>query len=152
MATTLAALEQHRAVAEARDRAHVVRDEQDRPALVLEALELLVALLLERGVADGEHLVDQQHVGLDLDRGREREPDVHARGVVLELEVLELLELGELEDRADSAAAASLRERPSIVALTITLSRAASSGLKPTPSSMNVPSRPRTSTLPTVGS
>ena len=38
----------------------------------LEPLELLEALLLERGVADGEHLVDQQHVGVDLDRDRER--------------------------------------------------------------------------------
>jgi hypothetical protein len=33
-----------------------------------------------------------------------------------------------------------------------TLSRAVSSGLKPTPSSMNVAIRPRTSTAPAVGS
>src|SRR4051794_33825246 len=37
---------------------------------------------------------------------------------------------------------ASRRERPSIVALSITLSRAARSGLKPTPSSMKVDRRP----------
>ena len=60
--------------------------------------ELVEALLLERRVADRQHLVDQQDVGVDLDRDREREPDVHARGVVLELEVDELLELGERDD------------------------------------------------------
>ena len=80
------------------DRRHVVRDEQDRAALVAQAVELVEALLLEGGVADREHLVDQQHVGVDLDHHREREPHVHARRVVLELEVLELAQLGELDD------------------------------------------------------
>ena len=58
--------------------------------LVAHAIEDVEALLLEGGVADGEHLVDEQDVGVDLDRHREGEPDVHARGVVLELELLEL--------------------------------------------------------------
>ena len=60
--------------------------------------ELVEAFLLEGGVADREHLVDQQDVGVDLDRDREGEPDVHPRGVVLELEVHEILELRERED------------------------------------------------------
>ena len=59
--------------------AHVVRDEQDRLAGLADADELVEALLLERRVADGEHLVDQQDVGVDLDHHREREPDEHAR-------------------------------------------------------------------------
>ena len=63
----LAVLEQQRAVAEALHRAHVVGDEQDRLPLRADALELVEALLLERGVADGEHLVDEQDVGVDLD-------------------------------------------------------------------------------------
>ena len=42
-----AVLEQHRAVAEALDRGHVVGDEDDRPALVAQAVELVEALLLE---------------------------------------------------------------------------------------------------------
>ena len=105
MSTTRAALEQHRAVAEALDRAHVVGDEQrscgPRPC---SRVELVEALLLEGGVADGEHLVDQQDVGVDLDRDREREPHVHARGVVLQLEVDELLELGEGDDVVEALA------------------------------------------------
>ena len=64
---------------EPRDRAHVVRDEDDRPTFLAQAVEDVEALLLKGGVADGEHLVDQQDVGVDLDRHREREPHVHAR-------------------------------------------------------------------------
>ena len=45
------------------DRAHVVGHEHDRLAGLAQAAELVVALALERGVADGQHLVDQQDVG-----------------------------------------------------------------------------------------
>jgi hypothetical protein len=93
---------------EARDRSHVVRDEDDRPPLLAHPVEHVEALLLEGGVADREHLVDQQDVGVDLDRDREGQPYVHPRGVVLQLEVLELLELGEL-DHALVARAGLLR-------------------------------------------
>ena len=72
-----AVLEQHRAVAEALDRAHVVGDEQDGACPRADALELVEALLLERRVADREHLVDQQDVGVDLDHHAEGEPDQH---------------------------------------------------------------------------
>ena len=54
------------------------------------------------GVAHREHLVDEQDVGVDLDHHREGQAHVHARGVVLELEVDELLELGELDDALDA--------------------------------------------------
>ena len=67
-------------------------------------LERVVALLLERGVPDGEDLVDQQDVGLDVDHHGERKPHLHPRRVVLELEVLEVLELGELDDGVVSLA------------------------------------------------
>ena len=102
--------EQHRAVAEALDRAHVVGDEQDRPPCGAHALELVEALALEGGVADGEHLVDQQHVGVDLDGDREAEPHAHARRVVLELQVDELLELRELDDLVEAPARLPPRE------------------------------------------
>ena len=44
-----------------------------------ELSELVEALVRERLVADREHLVDQQHLGVDVDRDREPEPHVHAR-------------------------------------------------------------------------
>ena len=65
------------------------------------------ALLLERRVADGEHLVEEQHVGVDLDRDRVGEPHLHPRRVVLQLLVDEALELGERDDLVEARARAS---------------------------------------------
>ena len=97
----LALLDQHRAVAEAVDRGHVVGHEHDRLALLAEVEEHVEALLLEGGVAHGQDLVDQQHVGVHLDHHGEGEPHVHPRRVVLQLEVGEVLELGELDHPLD---------------------------------------------------
>ncbi len=41
--------------------------EDDRAALVAHPVEDVEALLLEGGVADGEDLVDQKDLGVDLD-------------------------------------------------------------------------------------
>ena len=60
----LALPQQHGAVAEALDGLSVVRDEDDRAAAILELGDLAEALALELLVADGEHLVEQQHVRL----------------------------------------------------------------------------------------
>ena len=64
--------------------------------------ELLDAAALELGVADREHLVDEQDVGIDVDRDGEAEPHVHARRVVLHRRVDELLEPGELDDLVEA--------------------------------------------------
>ena len=93
----LAVVEQHRPVAVALHRGHVVGDEHDRPAAAPHLAEDVRALLLEGRVADGQHLVDQQDVGVRLDHHREGEPHQHPRRVVLQLQVDELLELGEVE-------------------------------------------------------
>ena len=118
-----------------------MRDEHDRAPFVAHAVEHVEALLLEGGVADGEHLVDQQDVRVDLDRDREGEAHVHAGGVVLELQVLELLELGEL-DHALVARARLARGEAEHDPVQRDVVEAARSGLKPTPSSMNVDIRP----------
>ena len=128
---------EQRAVAEAGQRLEVVADEHDRLALRAEAVERREALLLEALVADGEHLVEQEDVEVDLDRDRVREPDLHPGGEVLQLLVDEALELGERDDLVEASLRARFRERPSSVPLIRMLSRAVSSGLKPTPSSMN---------------
>ena len=70
-----------------------------------DALELVVALLLEGGVADGEDLVDQQDLGVDVDHHREGEPHEHARGVVLDLHLDEVAELGEVDHAVEALAA-----------------------------------------------
>ena len=96
----VAAVEQHRPVAELLHRAHVVGHEDDR-AVGPHLVEDVAALLLEGGVADREHLVDQHDVGVRLDHHGEGQPHEHPRGVVLELQLGELLELGELDHRGD---------------------------------------------------
>src|SRR4051794_27512836 len=106
----VAALEQHRSVAKVLDRRHIMGDEDDRLASGLELVELLEALLLERGIPDGEHLIDEKHVRVDLDRHREREAHGHAGGVVLELEVEKALELGEPNDVVKAFACLSARQ------------------------------------------
>ena len=79
-----------------------MRDEEDRLAAALELGELVEALVGEAFVADGEHFVDQQHLGIDVDRDGEAEPHVHAGGVGLHRRVDELLHLGELDDLVEA--------------------------------------------------
>ena len=72
------------------DRVHVVGDEDDPAPCSRLRSKRLEALALEDRVADGEHLVDQHHVGVDLDHDGERQPDLHAGRVVLQLQIDEL--------------------------------------------------------------
>ena len=65
--------------------------------------DLLRALALEVLVADGEHLVDDQDVGVDVDGDGEPESDVHAGRVVLHRRVDEALEPGEVDDLVELA-------------------------------------------------
>ena len=72
-------------------------DENDG-LFAVEAGEVLVALLLEGGVADGEDFVEDEDVALGADGNGEGEADLHAGGVVLEFGVHEGLEFGEADD------------------------------------------------------
>ena len=64
---------------------------------------LAQALLLELDVADGQHLVDDQDVGLEVRRDGERQAHVHAAGVALDRRVEELSDLGEGDDLVELA-------------------------------------------------
>src|SRR5262249_41043208 len=105
-----AVLEQDRAIAETLDRLGIVGDEDDRPAAALELVDLAEALPLVLLVADGEHLVKEEHVGPDVRRDRETEAHVHPRGVGADREVDELLELGERDDLVHELPDPRLRE------------------------------------------
>ena len=94
----LALTEQHRSLTQAFDGLRVVRDEDDRAAAVLELGDLAEALALELLVADGEHLVEQQHVGANVRGDGEPQTHVHPRRVRTHRQVDELLELGERDD------------------------------------------------------
>ena len=87
-------------------------DEHDRASLGLELLDPAQALRLEQLVADGEHLVDEQHVGVEVDGDGEPEAHVHARRVVLDRLVDELGELGEVDDVVEDAGRSRVRPMP----------------------------------------
>ena len=63
--------------------AQAVGHEHDRLAAAAELADLVQALAGEGLVAHGQHLVDEQHVGVHVDGHREAEARVHARGVRL---------------------------------------------------------------------
>ena len=70
-----------------------------RAARAAELLHAAEAPPLELGVADREHLVDEQDLRLEMGGDRERQPHVHAARVALHRRVDELLDPGELDDR-----------------------------------------------------
>ena len=77
----------------------VVADEEDRaPSRRRPRRILPEALPLELGVADRQHLVDEQDLRLEVGGDREGEPHVHPARVALDRRVDELLDLGELDD------------------------------------------------------
>ena len=86
-------------MAEARDRPEIVRDEHDRLLRRAELADLCEALVLEVLVANGEHLVDEQHVGVEMHRDAEPKAHVHAARVRLHRGVEEPADVGELLDR-----------------------------------------------------
>ena len=96
--------EEHGALAQALDLSRVVRDEDDRAATLLELEDLAEALALEGLVADGEDLVEQEDVGVEVRGDREAEPHVHPRGVGAHRPVDRLLELGEGDDLVEALA------------------------------------------------
>ena len=98
LATISAVVEHDDPVADLAGQVGAVGDEQDGLALLLDLLDAVEALLLEDLVADRQHLVDEEDVGVDVDGDGEAEPHVHARRVVLHLLVDEVLELGEADD------------------------------------------------------
>src|SRR5205807_3007836 len=93
-----AVLEKDRTVAQTLDGRSIVRDEHDRPAALLELEDLAEALALELLVADGEHLVEEQHVRVDVRRDREPEPHVHSGRIRAHRAVDRLLEARERDD------------------------------------------------------
>ena len=98
VADDLATVEQDRPVAEPRQRLHLVGDEDTvRPERLNSSIRPRQRLL-ELGVADGEHLVHEQDLRLEVRGHREREPHVHAARVPLDRRVEERRHAGEVDD------------------------------------------------------
>ena len=80
------------------DVVHAVRAQQQRAAAGEIALHPGDAFLLERFVADGEHLVGDQDVRRERGRDREAQAHDHARRVVLDRVVDVIADVGERDD------------------------------------------------------
>ena len=66
-------------------------------------VHLAQRLALEGGVADREHLVDEQDLRLEVGGDGEGEPHRHAARVALDRGVEEALDLGEVDDFVEAA-------------------------------------------------
>ncbi len=80
---------------------HVVRHEQHGPSPATQILHRADAFLLERGVANRQHLIDDEHVGLEVRGHREAKPQAHAARITLDGRVDETLHARELDDRIE---------------------------------------------------
>ena len=98
------AVEPQRALAQSLHLEEVVRTENERAAASEEAIEPAIALALEAVVADREHLVGDQHLGLELGRRRERDAQLHARGTGAQGAIEVGADAGETLDLAGGAA------------------------------------------------
>jgi hypothetical protein len=56
-----------------------MRDENHGHALLMELHDSFLAFVLERYVAHGEHLIEQQNVRIKMSGNRKPQPHVHAR-------------------------------------------------------------------------
>src|ERR1700722_9341621 len=68
-------------LAQGPDGFHIVADEQDRSSALREVTHLSEAFLLERGVPNGENLVDDEDIGFQVCGHGKGKPYIHARGV-----------------------------------------------------------------------
>src|SRR5688500_19898659 len=91
-------IEEKGAGAEPLDGGHVVTHEKHGASAACDVVEFSDALLLKLGVADREHLVDEQHVGFEMCGNGKRQPHVHAARVMLDGSVDESPDFGELDD------------------------------------------------------
>ena len=73
-------------------------DEQHGASLLGHVAHFAEALLLEFRVADGQHFVHYEDFRFEVRRDRERQPQVHARGVAFDGRVNILGYFGEIHD------------------------------------------------------
>ena len=97
------ALEQHRARAQPRDLIELMRHHDDRNLAAHQLRDLRERARLEAEVADREHFVDEQHVGLEVRRDGEPEARVHAARIALDRRVDEIADPRELDDLVELA-------------------------------------------------
>ena len=102
--------QEYRARAERAHRRRVVRDEEDCRAALLNLLDASEAAVLEDRVADGERLVNDEYVRLDVGGDGEGEADEHAARIRLDGLVYERADFGEAFDVWEESVGLAARE------------------------------------------
>jgi hypothetical protein len=82
-------------------RGHVVTDEQHGAPALRDLANLAQALSLEARIADRQHLVHDQDLGLEMRGHAERQPHVHPARIELDRRIDERLDFGEGDDRVE---------------------------------------------------
>ena len=93
-----ALFEQDRLLAQAPHGLHVVAHEEDGTTVLRHLSHAAETALLELRIAHGEHLVDDEDLGLQERGDRECEPHVHPARVALDGRVDEVPDAGEVDD------------------------------------------------------
>ena len=79
----LAVFDENAAIAELGQVQHLVRHQHQRRAFAPQPVDVVHALLLELGIADREHFIEQQDLRFDMDRdanpSRKNMPDEYVR-------------------------------------------------------------------------
>ena len=102
-------------------------DEEHGPALARRVVHLSQTLFLELGIPDGQHLVDDQDLRLEVRRDRKRETHVHAAGITLHGCLEKSLDAGKSDDLV--VFPADLGAAPFTRSADITLSSASTAAL-----------------------
>ena len=98
IADDAASLKQDCPIAKLSDRLHLMRNEDNRATRGAQVLHAPQAALLELGIANREHLVDEEDLGLEMSSYRKRQPHRHSTRIALHGRVDELLDTRELDD------------------------------------------------------
>ena len=78
-------------------------DEEHGPSLLRGTPHSPETLPLKGGVADSQHLVDQEDLGLEMRRHREGQSQIHAARIALHRRIDEALNFGERDDLVEAA-------------------------------------------------
>src|SRR5258708_38443132 len=78
-------------------------DVQDSASLARDVAYFAQGLFLERRVANRQHFVDEDNLGLEMRRDREPQPHVHSARIMFDRSVDKLVHFGECHDLVELA-------------------------------------------------
>src|SRR5271157_461665 len=93
-----AMIQQQYPIAHNADAINGMRDEDYRSSLFLNAKDLTKTLVLERQITDGKNLIDQQDIGVAMNRYCKSKTNVHARRIRAYGSIDEISYFGKIDD------------------------------------------------------